>query len=666
MIGSDDGQAAAFRRSMLTPLHDTTPSTILVVEDDPVTFALLGAVIESAGHRFVGLNDARGVFDLLPQVDLVLLDVMLGDDDGWQLCRDIKTKFDPLMPVIMVTGRTAAADIIRTFDSGADDYIAKPFQAQELLARIGSRLRVRNAEEALVAQYRTAQRAETRYRSLFDANPHPLIVYDRETLRFLAANTAACALYGYTHEEMLSIGVREIQLPQDEALMREALNTPLPALTHRGVWRQRRRDGSVVEVDVTAHDVEFEGYSARLVLALDVTERRAAERAVREAETRLRDVQRLEAVGRLAGGVAHDFNNLLTAILGNTDEILRDIPGEAPIRGQIEEIRQTAERAARLTRQLLAYGRRQVLRPQLLDINEIATSLEPLIRATAGDAVALELTLMNDLPRVLVDPQQIRQVLLNLVVNAAEAMPDGGTLRIETGVQDQAVTAGAVPLQPGSYVRMVVEDTGSGMPPAIVERALEPFFTTKPQGLGSGLGLSTAYGIVRQSGGTLRLKSKPGDGTSVVVLLPAADAVATAARAQIARQSSAAGRTILLAEDEPAVRSLARRILERSGYDVLEAANGAEALLVARGADRLIDLLVTDVVMPILGGRELATALAAEQPDVRILFISGYNEEAIQQHGVLLPGSEFLAKPFSPDALRQKVRDILHTTGLTT
>jgi two-component system, cell cycle sensor histidine kinase and response regulator CckA len=668
MTDPQGGRAPDLKGSMLTPLHDTTPSTIVAVEDDPITFALLRAVVESAGHRFLGVATARGVHELLPQADLVLLDVMLGDGDGWEICRTIKTSYDPLLPVIMVTGRTAPADIVKTFDSGADDYVAKPFQAQELLARIGSRLRVRNAEAALLHLYHTAQGAEARYRSLFDNNPHPLIVYDRDTLKFLAANNAACALYGYTREEFLKLSVRDIRAPEDAELVEKNARTPLPTLTAKGVWRQRRKDGRMVEVDLNAHDIAFEDYNARLVLALDVTESRAAERAVREAENRLREVQRLEAVGRLAGGVAHDFNNLLTAILGNTDEILRDLPGEMPLRTQIEEIRATAERAARLTRQLLAYGRRQILHPQQLDLNDIVLSLEPLVHASVGDAIGIGFALAAQLPRVLVDPQQIRQVLLNLVANAAEAMQDGGQLTIGTGEDeldaDAATRAGLA--RPGRYVRLEVIDTGGGMQPSVATRALEPFFTTKQQGRGSGLGLSTAYGIVHQSGGTMTIDTEPGRGTSVRVLLPVADALAAAELANITRQSNGTGRTVLLAEDEPSVRSLTKRILERSGYEVLEAANGAEALEVARDADRLIDLLVTDVVMPVLGGRELATALALEQPDVRILFISGYNEEAIQQHGVLLPGSEFLAKPFSPDALRQKVRDILQTPDRTT
>jgi PAS domain S-box-containing protein len=654
--------------SMLTPLHDTTPSTILVVEDDPVTFALLRAVIESAGHRFIGLTDAEGLEDLLPQADLVLLDVMLGDKDGWQLCREIKTDFDPLLPIIMVTGRIAPADIVRTFDSGADDYVAKPFQAQELLARIGSRLRVRNAEAALLAQYHTAQSAELRYRTLFDSNPHPVIVVDGDTRRFLAVNNAACAMFGYSRDEMLQMSVRDIQSPEDEERMQECADEPAPVISNRGVWRMRKKGGGSVEVDLTVQDMLFEGNPARLVLALDVTESRAAERAVREAESRLLEVQRLEAVGRLAGGVAHDFNNLLTAILGNTDEILQDMSAEMPIRPQIEEIRATAERAARLTRQLLAYGRRQSLQPQQLDLNDIVLGLEPLLHASVGDSIAITFTLAAQLPRVLVDPQQIRQVLLNLVANAAEAMPDGGELTIDSAdIEFDADTAAQAGLaRPGQYVRLGVTDTGAGMTPQIAARAMEPFFTTKQQGRGSGLGLSTAYGIVQQSGGTLTLDSQLGRGTKVTVLLPVGSPATVAERKEDARQINGTGRTVLLAEDEPAVRSLTKRILERSGYEVLEAANGADALAVARAADRSIDLLLTDVVMPILGGRELASALVIEQPDVRILFMSGYNEEAVHQHGVILPGSDFLAKPFSPDALRQKVRDILQTSDRTT
>ncbi len=661
MTDPQSGRAGPIHDSMLTPLHDTTPSTILVVEDDPVTFALLRAVIESAGHRFLGAHDATEAASVLPDADLVLLDVMLGETDGWQFCRHIKTNVDPLLPVIMVTGRTSPDDIVRTFDSGADDYIPKPFQAQELLARIGSRLRVRNAEAALITLYRTAQSAEIRYRSLFDANPHPLVVYDLDTMQFLAVNHAACVMYGYTEEELLKLGVRDVQAPEDAALVAESVATQHSGLTNIGIWRQRTRDGRMLETDLTVHNIEFADRRARLVLVLDVTEQRAAERAVRDAENRLREGQRLEAVGRLAGGVAHDFNNMLTAILGNADEILRGAKIDAESRGQIEDIRGTAERAAVLTRQLLAYGRRQILQPQQLDVNDVVTALDPLMRASAGDSIPIDFALAASLPPVLADPQQIRQVIINIVTNAAEAMPTGGRIEIgSTVVVVDAADAARVGLQsPGAYVRLTVIDDGQGMSAATAARALEPFFTTKPQGLGSGLGLSTAYGIVQQSGGTLSLATEAWRGTTVTVLLPVADPADVAKRAQVARRSQTSGRTVLLVEDEPAVRNLIRRVLERSGFDVMEAENGADALVMARDAGRPIDLLVTDVVMPILGGLELATALAGEQPDIRILFISGYNEEAIHQHGVLLPGSEFLPKPFSPDELRQKVRDIL-------
>jgi len=388
---------------------------------------------------------------------------------------------------------------------------------------------------------------------------------------------------------------------------------------------------------------------------LDVTERKQLEEQFHQA-------QKMEAVGRLAGGVAHDFNNLLTAILGSADLVLDTLPTGAPERDEIAEIRKATLRAADLTRQLLAFSRQQVIAPTVLNPNAVVADMDKLLRRLLGEDVELRTTLATDLATVKADQNQLEQVLLNLAVNARDAMPGGGKLTIETqNVElDQDYVRGHLSAQPGPYVMLAVSDTGVGMDAATQARIFEPFFTTKEKGKGTGLGLATVYGIVKQSGGWIWVYSEPGRGTTFKVYLPrVAEAAAPAAPTPPAPASVRGSETVLVVEDDELIRKLVQKVLKANGYTVLVAGSGGDAEQVAGQHQGPIHLLMTDVVLPGLNGREVARRLTAARAGIRVLYLSGYTDDAIVHHGVLEPGVAFLQKPFAPTALSRKVREVL-------
>ncbi|HKN69376.1 MAG TPA: PAS domain S-box protein [Gemmatimonadaceae bacterium] len=413
-----------------------------------------------------------------------------------------------------------------------------------------------------------------------------------------------------------------------------------------------------------------QGQAIRLVgTNQDVTERRRAEEALRRSEERLHRSERLEAVGQLAGGIAHDFNNLLTAITSYTQLLLEDFSPNDGRRDDLLEIKKAADRATSLTRQLLAFSRRQVLDPRVIDLNAVVADLENMLRRLIGAHIALvtDPAVRPPLPRVHADVGQLEQVIVNLAVNARDAMADGGTLTIRTG-QAQLTEADCrdhadFDVHPGRYVVMSVSDTGTGMDAATQARMFEPFFTTKGPGKGTGLGLATVYGIVKQSGGYIAVTSEPGKGTTFRIYLPAvADAAPGASAAGTGNGADAmpnGSGTILLVEDETPVRTLARRVLEQAGYAVLEAEDGVEGVRVADGFEGEIDLLLTDVVMPNLGGRALVERLRAKRPRMAVLFISGYPDGEVERGGLTNGGATYLEKPFSPRMLRDTVRQAL-------
>ena len=394
----------------------------------------------------------------------------------------------------------------------------------------------------------------------------------------------------------------------------------------------------------------------------DISDQRAAQEALRRSEEQLRQAQKMEAVGRLAGGVAHDFNNLLTGILSYADLVLQELHADEPIRADLEQIRHAGERAAALTRQLLAFSRRQVLQPRVLSLNTSVAELEPMLRRLLGADVTLETALDPALGYVLADPGQLEQVLVNLVVNARDAMPNGGRVTVATAnLQLQAADdARGNGVRPGAYVTLSVSDTGVGMDVPTQARIFEPFFTTKGAGKGTGLGLSTVYGIVEQSGGHIAVESAPGRGATFTIFLPRHVGAAANDGAREDRRGLPSGtETLLLVEDEAAVRGSVRRLLERQGYTVVEARHGADALRIVESGEWPIDLVLTDLVMPEMGGRELVERLRARQPALKVLYMSGYTERAVTVDGVMPPDTGFVEKPFTIEQLARRTREIL-------
>ena len=406
--------------------------------------------------------------------------------------------------------------------------------------------------------------------------------------------------------------------------------------------------------------------SANESLVEEIRQRTRAEESLRASEEALRQSQKLEALGTLAGGVAHDFNNLITVITGYAELLTRELPVESPVRHDIQQIDQAAERASGLVRQLLAFSRKQVLQPRILDLNHVVGGMDKMLQRLLPEDVSLETHLDPSLERVTADPGSVEQVIMNLVVNARDAMPNGGRIRVETA----NVALGAEyehrpeALPAGPAVMLSVSDTGMGMDPGTRARIFEPFFTTKGPGKGTGLGLSTVYGIVRQTGGSISVYSQPGEGTTFRVYFPVSTSGAEAPAPEPVRETWPTGtETVLLAEDEDQVRTFVQRVLEGQGYRVLAAANGAEALAMADAQAGQIHLLVSDVVMPSMSGPELAKLVRKNRPSVHVIFLSGYSADAIARHGVLAPDSVFLQKPVTPGALARLVRQVLDRNG---
>ncbi|HEY1240046.1 MAG TPA: PAS domain S-box protein [Bryobacteraceae bacterium] len=516
---------------------------------------------------------------------------------------------------------------------------------------LGAVLVFRDVTERRSAQRRTEQ-SERRYRLLFDNNPQPMWVYDRESLAFLAVNHAAVQQYGYAPEEFLRMTLKDIRPTEDIPALLDDLSHGNREFHRDGPWRHRKRDGSIISVEVVAHPIDFEGRKAALVLASDITERQRLEEQFQQA-------QRLESIGRLAGGVAHDFNNLLTVINGYASVILSAVPAGSALSRHVAEIGAAGKQAAALTEQLLAFSRRQIIQPRVLNVNEVVAGIDTMLARLLGEHIEMVVKLSPDLGNIKADAAQLQQVILNLAINARDAMPEGGTLMIETSnvLLDEEYRQTYRDVHPGAYVMLAVSDTGTGMTPEVRARIFEPFFTTKPAGSGTGLGLATVHGMVRQSGGWIWVYSEPGDGTTFTIYFPRTDEAATPPQ-PAAEKDLFGTETILVVEDQNDVRALTVTVLEHYGYRVLSAAGGEEAIALASATRDPIHLLLTDVIMPGMDGRVLAKQLAAVRT-IKILFMSGYTENAIAHRGVIDREVNYIQKPFTPESLAEKVREVL-------
>jgi two-component system cell cycle sensor histidine kinase/response regulator CckA len=505
-----------------------------------------------------------------------------------------------------------------------------------------------------------AVRMMTEYRNLFQLANDGICVLDLSDGTVLDVNEKACRIYGIPREEFIGRKIRD--LAKDRELADQRLVQLQTGFEFEEFETEHlRADGSSLHLIVSSSRIEYQGRPAILSINRDITESKQADEERLQLEHQLRQSQKLESVGQLAGGIAHDFNNLLTAITGYSDLTLRRIDQDSPIRPGVEEIKKAGLRAASLTGQLLAFSRRQILQARLVDLNVVVADMDKMLRRLIGEDIDLVTLHKSDLWMVKADPGQIEQVIMNLVVNARDAMPSGGKVTIETGHAnlDEAYANQHFSVKPGEYVNLTVTDTGCGMSAETMKQIFEPFFTTKEIGKGTGLGLSTVYGIVKQSEGNIWVYSEPGKGTTFKIYLPRvlkeAGNFVTAVQPEMPRGQE----TILLVEDEEMVRKLSREILEQQGYKILQAADGVEGLRVCQEFAGPIDLMITDVVMPHISGGELAKKVASIRPEMRMLFMSGYTNDAIVRHGILDEHLSFIQKPFTPEALALKAREVI-------
>jgi len=641
-----------------------SPLRILLVEDNPGDVLLIQETLGDRHGEFA-LESVERLAAALERlrtggIHVVLLDLTLPDSAGLGTFTAVRTNA-PDVPIVVLTGLSDEALAVATVRDGAQDYLVKGQVDGNLLGRTIRYAFERNqVRRQLETSERQLRESEVGYRTLVERAPVGIYRSSAEG-KFLSVNAALVRMLGYDSPEDMQQLDMACDVYADPAERQRLLDRD--SYTDReydeveATWK--RKDGLLLKVQLSVRAVRnvASGVAYYETIVRDVTEQR-------RLQAQLMQAQKMEAVGRLAGGVAHDFNNLLTVIISYSDLLLEDLGRDDPKREDVAAVRKAAEGAAALTHQLLAFSRQQVLQPKVLDVNATVASTEKLLRRLIGEDIQLVAKLGSGLGSVKADPGQIEQVIMNLAVNARDAMPAGGQLTIETAnvEMDEAYVRGHPLAQPGRYVMLAVSDTGTGMDEQTKAHIFEPFFTTKELGKGTGLGLATVYGIVKQSGGFIWLYSEPGHGTSFKIYMPRVDESAERATPAAAAPLPRGTETILVVEDAPAVRAVTRQVLERQGYTVLEAPNGGAALVLATKHHGPIHLLLTDVVMPGVNGRQLAEQLARPRPDMMVLFTSGYTDDSVVRHGVLESGIAYLQKPFTPDGVARKVREVLDSS----
>jgi PAS domain S-box-containing protein len=653
----------------------------LIVDDERPNRQLLEVMLAPEGLLLETASSGEEALAMVTRAapDLILLDVMMPGMDGYEVARRIKT--NPVtrsVPIVMVTAMNDRKAMLRGLGAGAEDFLSKPVDRVELTMRVKNLLRLKSLADY---QERYSKMLETEvgrrtvdlveserlYRSTFDGAPIGIVHVGLDG-RWLRVNQRLCDLLGYSSEELQGVSGKDVFISEPLAGEAESfLRMTQGTLDRYTIDEQqcRRRDGTLAwaRVNVSIHR-DSEGEPVHFIKVIeDVTERRAL-------ESQLRQASKMDAVGQLASGIAHDFNNLLSVILSYSDLLAVDLKESDPMRADLNEIQDAGQRAVALTRQLLAFSRQQVMQPQVVDIDEVVGGLEKMLRRLIGEDVELTVTSSTGVTKIMVDPGQMEQVIVNLAVNARDAMPRGGTLTIATTavVLDESYAPELAGLKPGPHVMLTVSDTGVGMDKATQARMFEPFFTTKEVGKGTGLGLATVFGIVRQSEGTIGVHSEPGMGTSFKLYFPAASGAVgpRVSMRPFENRSVRGSETILVVEDDERVRALACNILRKYGYVVLEAQSGGDALIACEQHKGPIALLLTDVVMPRMSGRELAERLFVARPKMKVVYMSGYTNDAVVRHGIVESTIAFVQKPLMPETLARKVRETLDPSGPTT
>jgi len=642
------------------PKSDTL--RILILEDVPTDAELMERELRKTGLKYASIRvDTRDAFlkelgDFSP--DIVLSDYSLPRFTGLEAIGLVKERF-PLIPIIIVTGSISEETAVECMKAGAADYVLK-----DNLVRLSPALQMALEKKQLREEKGQAEEAlresEEKYRTILESIEDGYFEVDL-TGNFKFFNDSMCKIRGYSKDELIVMNNRDYMDPETSKKVYEIFNRVYKTgESVKGVeWESIRKDGSKIYSessislmkDSKDQPIGFQG------IVRDITERKNLEKQLIQS-------QKMEAVGRLAGGVAHDFNNLMTIVIGNADMLLMSLTKDDPLREDVEEIKKAGGRSTSLTRQLLAFSRRQVLQPMVLNLNTVLAETDKMLRRLIGEDLEMATILESELGKVNIDPGQVEQVIMNLAINARDAMPGGGKFTIETANVDldreYAHKKGVMELQPGPYVMLAISDKGIGMDKETQSQIFDPFFTTKPKAKGTGLGLSTVYGIVKQSGGYIWVYSEPGQGTTFKIYLPRVQGEeASLKKEPVPKELLQGSETVLMVEDDEAVRNFSKKVLKRSGYNILEAQDGEEALMVSRAHEGPIHLLLTDVVMPKMSGRELADRLQELRPETKVLFMSGYTDNAIIRHGTLRSDVNFMQKPFTPELLSQRIRRIL-------
>ncbi|MEI9949249.1 MAG: response regulator [Pseudomonadota bacterium] len=638
---------------------------ILVVEDDPAHSEAMARALSTHGGfglRFAtSLADAQRAIAEKPPA-LILADLNLADGKAFELLSDPSNQAG--LPVLVMTSHGDEQTAVRAMRAGALDYLVK---SPEAFAGLPHTVERALREWRLVESRRAAEAAlresEERFRVFFESSPDACKFVTSDGT-FIDINHAAEEMFGYRRDEVLGKSVPDLGLFHRDSLAaaREMANDCLQGVACSPTELiVVHRSGRELVVEARTVSVRVRDGLALLTALRDISARKQAEVAQRRLEDQLRQASKMEAVGRLAGGVAHDFNNLLTGIRGFTDILISGVAEGDPAHSDLLEIQRATQRAATLTGQLLAFSRKQMVEPVVVDLNQLLSGAMRIVERLLGEEVQLVFRPGANLRAVRVDPSGMEQVLVNLAVNARDAMPTGGKLSVETSEVevDVELCQNHLDARPGRHLLLSVKDTGEGMPEGVLSRLFEPFFTTKGPGRGTGLGLSIIYGIVQQAGGFVLVESDVGHGSTFRIYLPAVLERPVVPLAFVEPDLPKGSETILLVEDEVLVRSLVSKFLHSQGYRVLSAARGSDAIQLAAEQSTSIDLLLSDVVLPNMNGRQIYEKLAQTIPKLRVVFMSGYTENIIAPHGVLEDGLYFVQKPFSLKELARKVREAL-------
>ena len=660
---------------------------ILIVDDKKEELLLLEIVLKRSEYKVISATNGKEALEKLRTegADMIIADILMPVMDGFQFCRECKEdeKLKNIPFVFCTATYTDEKDEELALKLGADRFIRKPMEPDEFIkiiqSVIGDTKEKKRREKPVVKEEKEVlklyserlvnklekknlelQKLEQRYRNLCE-NVNDFIFSLNEEGYFTDANCKV-EIFGYTVEDIIGKHFTEFLTAESRKKALNYFDKAKKDMSSRDLYEVEviKKDGSIAITELSMSTLYMDGkFIGRFGIARDITERKRAEKEMEGLQEQLRQSQKIEAIGRLAGGIAHDFNNLLTIIRGYSQLSLLELKEGDPLKGKIEEIVRSTKRAAALTYQLLTFSRRHVMEMRVLDLNAILRDMEKMLHRVIGEDIELVTAFAMDLGRVKTDPGQIEQVIMNLAINARDAMPHGGKLTIESvNVElNEEFTRAHISLNPGHYVMLSVSDTGLGMTSEVREKIFEPFFTTKEKG--TGLGLSTVYGIVKQSGGDIWVYSEPGHGTTFKIYLPEVEEPLEVLREEVLEGMPRGNETILIVEDDETVRKLAKQILKTQGYTILEAAGGGEALLICEQQKEPIHLILTDVVMPQLSGNQLIERLRQVRQDFKVVYMSGYTDEAIVHHRVLEKGVTLIRKPFSIEELARKVREAL-------